>query len=340
MSKNGIRFKLVSALLCASMCAVPFASAQDVQERTIRWGHLLNKDHPLSMGVQKFAELASAKSGGKIKVREFTSSQLGSELQQQSALQGGTQEMMSAATSTLAGIVKEFGILDFPFVFSNEREAELLLDGPFGKKLQDRLTEHGLVGLGFFENGFRNVTNSKRPIARSEDFDGIKIRVMPNPVYLETFKAVKANPIPLAFGELFTAMETRAVDAQENPYSIILSNKYHEVQKYLSVTRHTYNAFIMLVSKKFWDKLSPTEQRILQESAVEARAYQRQVARASSDKALAELKAKGMAVNELSNAEVVRIRQQTKPVTDKFAATYDQALVRDFYAEIEKIRKQ
>jgi tripartite ATP-independent transporter DctP family solute receptor len=332
--------KLLSLLFAGIFCIASSAGAADIQERTIRWGHLLNKDHPLSKGVQKFAELAAAKSGGKLKVKEFTSSQLGNEIQQQSALQGGTQEMMSAATSTLAGIEKDFGILDFPFVFATEKEAEQLLDGPFGKKLMDKLPQHGLIGLGFFENGFRNVTNSKRPITKPEDLDGIKIRVMPNPVYMEAFKAVKANPVPLAFGELFTALETRAVDAQENPYGIILSNKFNEVQKYLSVTNHSYNAFAVIVSKKFWDKLSPTEQRILQESAHEARAYQRQVSRADSEKSLAELRARGMAVNVLPASEIARMRQQVQPVVDKFAASYDPAIVREFYAEIQNIRKK
>jgi TRAP-type transport system periplasmic protein len=326
---------LLAGLLCLAQAA---QAADDIQERTIRWGHLQGTDHPLSFGVHKFAEIVAQKSGGKLKVREFPNSALGSETQEQSALQGGTQEMMSASTTTLAGIVKEFGVLDFSFLFANEAQADALLDGPIGKRLMDRLPEHGLVGLAYWENGFRNVTNSKRPITRPEDLAGLKIRVMQNPVYMETFKAVDANPIPMAFGELFTALETKTVDAQENPYSIILANKFNEVQKYLTVTRHTYNSFIVLVSKKFWDKLSPREQQILQEAAREAGTYERQVSRAASGKALADLKAKGMQVNELSPAELTRMRAQLKPVSDKFAASYDPAFMRDFNAEMARIR--
>src|SRR5499427_6353606 len=313
--------------------------AQDIQERTIRWGHLQPKDHPVSAGANKFAQVVEQKSGGKIKVREFPNSSLGSEIQQQSALQGGTQEMMSASTTTLVGIVKEFGVFDFPFLFANEKQADALLDGPIGKRLLERLPEHGLVGLAYWENGFRNVTNSKRPITRAEDLEGLKIRVMQNPVYLEAFKTVHANPVPMAFGELFTALETKTVDAQENPYSIILGNKFDEVQKYLSITRHSYNAFIILMSKQFWDKLSPTEKRIMQEAAVEARAFEREVSRAESAKALAALKAKGMEVNELSPAEIARMRELLKPVSEKFAATYDPAFMRDFNAEMARVRK-
>jgi tripartite ATP-independent transporter DctP family solute receptor len=342
MIKSAIRrqatlFTLLAAALCAAQAV---HAADDIQDRTIRWGHLQGKDHPLSEGVNKFAQIVEQKSGGKLKVREFPNSALGSEIQQQSALQGGTQEMMSASTTTLAGIVKEMGVLDFSFLFANEAEADALLDGPIGKRLMDRLPEHGLVGLAYWENGFRNVTNSKRPITRPEDLEGLKIRVMPNPVYLETFKAVNANPIPMAFGELFTALETKTVDAQENPFSIILANKFNEVQKYLSVTRHSYNSFIVLMSKKFWDKLSAKEKEILQSAALEAGAYERKVSRASSGKALAELKAKGMQVNELSPAELTRMRAQLKPVADKFAASYDPAFMRDFNAEMERIRKK
>ena len=330
------RFAVFAAVLFAAQAAW----AQDIQERTIRWGHLQPKDHPVSAGTNKFAQLVEQKSGGKIKVREFPNSSLGSELQQQAALQGGTQEMMSASTTTLVGIVKEFGVLDFPFLFSNEREADALLDGPIGQRLLDRLPEHGLVGLSYWENGFRNVTNSKRPITRAEDLEGLKIRVMQNPVYLETFKTVHANPVPMAFGELFTALESKTVDAQENPYSIILGNKFNEVQKYLSITRHSYNAFIVLLSKKTWDSMSQAEKRIMQDAAIEARTYERQVARAAAGKDLETLKARGMQVNELAPGEIARMRDILKPVSEKFASSYDPAFVRDFNAEMERIRRQ
>lgn len=340
MKGRNFHRKSVAVMLAAGLIAAAQAAwSQPIQERTIRWGHLQNKDHPVSAGANKFGQVVEQKTGGKIKFREFPSSSLGSESQQQSALQGGTQEMMSASTTTLVGIVKEFGVLDFPFLFANEREADALLDGPIGKRLLGRLPEHRLVGLAYWENGFRNVTNSKRPITKPEDLAGLKIRVMQNPVYLETFKTVNANPVPMAFGELFTALETKTVDAQENPYSIILGNKFNEVQKYLSITRHSYNAFIVLMSKQFWDKLSPAEQKIMQEAAVEARTYERQVARAAANKDLEELKAKGMQVNELAPAEVARMRELLKPVAEKFAASYDPAFMRDFNAEMDRIRK-
>jgi len=333
--RPGMILTLAAAALFAAQSVV---AAEDIKERTIRWGHLQNKEHPVSIGLNKFAEIVAAKSGGKLKVREFPNSSLGSEIQEQAALQGGTQEMMSASTTTLAGIVKEMGVFDFPFLFANEAEADAMLDGPIGTRLRERLPEHGLIALAYWENGFRYVTNSKRPINRPEDMDGLKIRVMPNPVYMETFKTMKANPVPLPFGELFTAMETKTVDAQENPYPIIAANKFNEVQKYLSNTRHSYNSFIVLFSKKIWDTYSPAEQKILQDAAIEARAYERKVSREMAGKSLADLKAKGMVVNDLSPAELARMREQLKPVAEKFSASYDQAFMRDFNAEMERIR--
>jgi tripartite ATP-independent transporter DctP family solute receptor len=290
------------------------------------------------MGARKFAELVAAKSGGKLQVKEFPASQLGNELQQQSALQGGVQEMTAPAPTSLAGIVKEFGLLDFPFVVSNFQQADALVDGPVGQALLAKLPEKGLVGLTFFDLGFRNVTNSKRPITKAEDLQGIKLRVIPNPVFLETFKAFGANPVPMPFAELYPALETKAVDGQENPFSVILSNKFYEVNKYLSATNHVYAANIILVSKRFWDRLSPTEQKILQDSANEARDYQRKASREVAAKAVGELKSKGMEFNELSPAELGRMRQMVKPIHDKFSAEYDPALVKAFRAELERIQ--
>ena len=329
-------------LLCAavSLCALlgTPASAQ-VQERTIRWGHLNNTDHPVSFGVQKFAEVLAAKSGGKLKIREFPASQLGNELQQQSAVRGGTQEILSASTTSLAGVVKDLGLFDFPFTVSTFEQAEALAQGAFGKAMLEMLPEKELIGLGYWGLGFRNATNSSRSIAKVEDFAGLKLRVIPNPVFLETFKALKANPVPMNFGELYTALENKTVDGQENPYSVILSNKFYEVQKYVSATNHAFTQNILLVSKKFWDRLSPDEQKMMRETAAETRNYQREQTRMQADKALAELKTKGMTFNEIAPAEHARMQQATKPVAERFSADFDQGKVKLFNAELERVRK-
>lgn len=330
-----------TAIAAAAAVIMLFAgpAGAQVQERTIRWGHLNNTDHPVSLGVQKFAEILAAKSGGKLKVREFAASQLGNEMQMQSALRGGTQEMMSASTTSLASVVKDFGLLDFPFLVSTTAQADALVAGPFGKAMIDALPEKDLIGLGYWGLGFRNTTNNVRPIAKVEDFAGLKLRVIPNPVYLETFKAFKANPVPMNFGELYTALENKTVDGQENPYSVILSNKFFEVQKFVSATNHTFTQNILLVSRKFWDKLSPEEQKMIRDSVAETRDYQREQTRLQSDKALAELKAKGMVFNEIAPAEYARMQAATKSIAEKFSAEFDPAKVKLFNEELERIRK-
>ncbi len=330
------RSLLVAALAAAFVLP---AHAQEIQERVIRFGHLNNPDHPVSMGVKKFAELVAAKSGGKLQVKEFPSNQLGTEQQQTSALQGGVQEMQAPATTSLVGIVKDYGVIDFPFTVSNHAQAFALLDGPLGKALLEKLPEKGLVGLAYWDLGFRNVTNSKRPITKPEDLEGLKLRVIPNPVFLDTFKAFGANPVPMSFSELYTALETKTVDGQENPYAVILSNKFYEVQKFLSGTNHVYGTNIILVSKKFWDKLSPAEQKILQDAAIEARDYQRQVSRAAAEKAIVELQAKGMQFNAVAPAEQQRMREIAKPVTEKALATYDPAIQKLYVSEVERVQK-
>jgi len=334
-----VRVQAHALLLAGLVAAAPAINAQEIHERTIRFGHLNNPDHPISAGVKKFAELMAAKSGGKHTVREFPSNQLGNEMQQQSALQGGTQEMTAPAPTSLAGIVKEFGLLDLPFIVANSQQADALTDGPVGKMLFAKLPDKGLVGLAFWDLGFRNVTNNKRPITKPEDLEGIKLRVIPNPVFLETFKTFKANPLPMPFSDLYSALDTRAVDGQENPFAVILSNKFFEVQKFLSTTNHVYTANTILISKKFWDRLSPVEQKLVQDAALEARDYQRKISRDAAQKAIGELRAKGMQVNEVPPAELGRMRQMVRPVHDKFMAEYDPALVKTFRAELERIQK-
>jgi tripartite ATP-independent transporter DctP family solute receptor len=334
--KTALRAIAIGASLAfAAACSF----AQDIQERTIKFGHLNNPDHPTSLGVRKFAEIVAAKTGGKIKVQEFPSSQLGNELQQQSALQGGVQEMLVASTTSLNGIVKEFGLLDFPFLFANAKQADAMVDGPLGKALAAKLPEKGVIILGFFDLGFRNVTNSKHPIMKGSDLEGLKLRVIPNPVFLETFKTFHANPVPMAFAELYGALESKAVDGQENPFAVIASSKFYEVQKYVSGTNHVYATNPVQISKRFWDKLSPVEQKIIQEAAIEAQNWQRTVSREVSSKALSELTAKGMIYNDLPPAELAKMRAAVKPVYDKFSAAYDPAIVTLFKSELERVSK-
>lgn len=332
-------FKLSQvAAVAAALLLGSAANAQTIEERTIRIGHPVNADHPISFGVKKFSDLVAARSGGKLKVREFPALQLGNEMQQLSALAGGVQEMFAPGTPPIAGMVKDFALLDLPFLVDTPEQADALLDGPFGQALLAKLPEKGLVGLAFWENGFRHVTNSKRPIKRLEDLEGLKIRVQQNPVFIETFKALKTNPVPMSFAELYGALESKALDAQENPYLITRSAKLNETQKYLSSTSHAYGVIAVLVSKKFWDKLSSDEQKILRSAAIEARDYERQVSRAQAKRAVDELTAGGMQFTPVPAAELARMRQATQGVVDRVLQTYDPAMVQLLRTELARVK--
>jgi TRAP-type transport system periplasmic protein len=315
------------------------SAATGIKERTIKAGIGLNEDTPEAAGLKKFAELINQKSGGKIKVQNFFSAQLGDDQKMTEALKSGTQEITIPSTSPLVGTVKEFGIFDFPFVFNTPEEADAVLDGPVGQKVLDKLPAHGLVGLAYWENGFRNLTNSKHPVEKAEDFKGLKIRTMQNKVHLEAFSALGANPSPMAFSEVFSALESKTVDGQENPLSTIESSKYNEVQPYLSLTNHVYTPFVFLVGKKFWDQLSDEEKKIFKDAAVEAGKFQRQANRDAQVKSLENLKSKGMKVNEVSKEEKAKMAEAVKPTVDKFAKDFGEDLVKQMYDEIKKVRK-
>lgn len=314
--------------------------ASDIKERIIKAGIGLNEDHPQGQGLKKFKEIVESKSGGKLKVQPYFSAQLGDDQKMTEALKGGLQEITIPSTSPMVGMVKEYGIFDFPFIFNDGKEADKVLDGPLGQKLLEKLPQHGLIGLTYWENGFRNLTNSKRPVATLEDFKGLKIRTMQNSVHLDAFKALGANPTPMVFSEVFTALESKTVDGQENPLATILSNKFYEVQPYLSMTNHVYTPFVFLVSKKFWDQLSDTEKKILKDAAVEAGKYQRELNREANKKAQDTLKEKGMKVNEIPAAEKAKIQEAIKPVIDKYAEQFGKDLVKELFDEVKKAREQ
>jgi len=314
------------------------ALAQDIKPRLIRFGYGLNEQSNQGRAAKVFAEAVEKASGGKMKVRTIGAAALGPDVQMQNSLIGGAQEMMVGSTATLVGITKEMALWDTPFLISNAKEADALLDGPVGDKIRNKLQDKGLVGLAYWENGFRNLTNSKRAINKVEDLEGIKLRVMQNNVFLNSFKTLGANAVPMAFSELFSALETNTVDGQENPFNTILSSKFYEVQKYVTVTNHVYSPWIVLVSKKWWDQLSKDEQKILSDAAKLSRDFERKDTREEAAKAVADLKAKGMQINELSPSESARMRDKLTRVYASIGADIGMDLWNEAQAELVKIR--
>ncbi|MDA7414932.1 TRAP transporter substrate-binding protein [Xenophilus arseniciresistens] len=326
-----------TAAVAGSGLALGLPAFAQFADRTIKFTNGVNEDHPVGVGVKKMQEILGAKSGGKMKISAFWGGSAGGDLQATQALRAGTQEMVCTSSSPLVGIVKELGVFDLPFLFNSEKEADAVLDGPAGEYFNKKLEAAGLVNLAYWENGFRNLTNSKRPINKVEDFEGVKVRVMQNNIFLDSFKTLGTNAVPMAFGEVFTALETRTIDGQENPFVTIETSKFFEVQKYLSVTRHAYTPFLVLYSKKLWDGLKPEEQALLREAAKEGQKVQRQANRDLNAKSLETLK-KSLQVNEISAAEQKRMLDKVKPVYDKNVPTIGAEAVKVVTDELKKVR--
>jgi tripartite ATP-independent transporter DctP family solute receptor len=307
-------------------------------ERTIKFTNGVNEDHPVGVGVKKMQEILGAKSGGRLKINAFWGGSAGGDLPATQALRGGTPERVCTSSSPLVGIVKELGVFDLPFLFANEREADAVLDGPAGAFFTRKLDEAGLVNLAYWENGFRNLTNSRRPVTKVEDFSGVKVRVMQNNIFLDTFRTLGSNAVPMAFGEVFTALETRTIDGQENPFVTIETSKFNEVQRFLSVTNHAYTPFLVLYSKRLWERLSPQEQALLREAAIEGQKVQRAANRALNAKSLASLRAKGMQINEISAAEQDRIRARVAPVYEKHKESIGAEAITLVQNELKRVR--
>lgn len=318
--------------------ALSASAAGDFKTRNIRLSNGLAQDHPVGAGVKVFNQCLQDKSGGKMKITAYWSSSLGDDLQATQALRSGTQEAVITSSSPLVGLVPALGVFDLPFLFSNEKEADAVMDGEFGKFINEKLDAAGVINLAYWENGFRNLSNSKHPVSKWEDFGDLKLRVMQNNIFLDTFRTMGANATPMAFGEIFSALETRAIDGQENPFVTIDTSKFFEVQKFISVTNHAYTPFLVLFSKPIWNRYSDDEKAALRECAVQGGQEERRVIRAMNGESLAKIKQAGLQVNEVSAEEQQRMREKVQPVYEKHKATIGADVVERVQKELADLR--
>jgi tripartite ATP-independent transporter DctP family solute receptor len=322
----------------AAIASVALCSNLALAEIKAKVGHAMPETHPQAVAINKFAELAGTYTKGNVKIQAYHSAVLGSDEKQLQAVQAGTQEFYIGTLAPLSTRVKEVQVWDLPFMFQNEREVYAVLDGASSKKIFDKIEPAGLVGLTWTGMGFRNLSNSKRSVTKLEDVSGLKIRVMANPVALDTWKAIGANAVPMAFAEVFPALEIKALDGQENPLVHMYSNKMQEVQKFISVTNHVYTPVALVASKKFWDTLTPADKAGVQKAAVEAGLLQRKLLDEGDKEVVTKFKDAGVTLNTVSAAELARIQDKVKPVVAKFSPIIGEEFVKDFYAEIDKAR--
>ncbi|HBO37293.1 MAG TPA: hypothetical protein DD638_01385 [Pasteurellaceae bacterium] len=265
--------KIFAALTAGLSLLVGSAHA----EMSFRFGYEAPRSDTQHIAAKKFNELLQEKTGGEIKLSLFPDSTLGNAQTMISAVRGGTVDMEMSSSSNFTGLVPQLNVIDIPFIFQNREHAYAVLDGDIGQELLQKLEEQGMKGLAFWEVGFRAFTNSKHPVTKPEDIRGLKVRTNQNPMYIQAFTIFGANPVPMPLAELYTALETKAVDAQEHPIGIVWSSKLYEVQKHFSFTNHGYTPLLVVMNKAKFDALSPQLQKALVESAQEAGKYQRQL---------------------------------------------------------------
>jgi TRAP transporter solute receptor, dctP family len=315
------------------------ASSSALAAVTGKVGHAMPEEHPQAVAMNKFAELAAKYTNNNVKLKVFHSSVLGSDEKMLQAVQAGTQEFYIGTLAPFSAKVKEVQVWDLPFLFANTKQVYTVLDGAASKKIFTKLEPIGVHGLMWTGMGFRNLSNSKHPVTKLEDIAGLKLRVMANPVAMETWKTLGANAVPMAFAEVFTALEIKAIDGQENPLVHMYTNKMQEVQKYISLTNHVYTPVALIASKKFWDKLSAADKEGVQKAAEEAKILQRQLLDQGDKDVIEKFRKVGVQVDEVSAAELAKIQEKVKPVITKFTPQIGEEFLKEFQAEIAAVAK-
>jgi TRAP-type transport system periplasmic protein len=326
---------LCAILNCAYGQNTPAVTAANpTNTRYMRFGIGLGEDHPQGLAVKRFAQIVADKTQGRIKIELFAGGKLGNDQSMTDALREGKLEMTAPDTSSLVRFTKGFGVINFPFLLSSETDADQLLDSSFGKELLATLTAHNLIGLGYWENGFRNLTNSRAPVTRKADFIDLKVRVMPNAMFSDTFESLGSLPLKLPFPEVYANLKDKKVQAQENPLITIYSSKFYEVQKHLTLSRHAYSAWVLMVGKPVWDSLSASDKKIFEVAALESTQYERELIRSKNAQMVEELKKLGMKVTEIDRNDLPIIRLTTRKVIDKYAKEFGEDWTKKLYIQM------
>ncbi|RLC74643.1 MAG: transporter [Chloroflexi bacterium] len=303
---------------------------------TIRFGWCTSAGptDPYAIAARQFKKALDEFAPGQFDVQLFPNRQLGDEKEMLEGLSFGTIDMAVITNSPISRIAPPFQINDMPFIYASEEQAYKVLDGPIGQELLKTLEKKNIIGLAFAEGGFRQMINNVRPIYLPKDVAGIKWRVMPNPVYIEMFRALGGNAVPMPWGEVFTAVQQGTVDGLEIPIAVIYNNGYYEVCKYLSLTNHTYSALGILISKRTYNKLTPEQREAVRKAARKAAQEERRMNRENVAKLIDKLKAKGMKVNQVKDFSA--FRKKVKPVYDKFRSSIGEKLFERVLAEVSR----
>ncbi|MFM7024805.1 MAG: TRAP transporter substrate-binding protein [Limnohabitans sp.] len=304
-----------TVLATAMLAATGLASAQAVK---LTLGHGAAPGNPRHEAAVKMAEVAKSKSNGRIEIQVAPSAQLGDDAAMVTALRTGALDLSANSQGAVANAVPEYAAFGMPFLFSSLEQVWKMLDGPLGKELADKSAEKGMVVLGYWDNGIRHMSNSKRALSKPEDLKGLKMRTPPDAVTVDIMQSLGAEAQQIKFAEPYVALPQGVVAGQENPLMNIHASKLYEVNKFISLTGHKYEMTPLLMSKRSWDRLSDADKKVLQEAALEATQLQRKLSKESDDKLIADLKAKGVQINTVDKAPFAKA---TSSVDDKWLAT-------------------
>ncbi|SDB37186.1 tripartite ATP-independent transporter solute receptor, DctP family [Desulfonatronum thiosulfatophilum] len=326
MTRMVLAFVFCAVLLGGNLWLGMVPAAQAAQKMNIRLAHVVNEQDGFHIAALKFKEIVEERTGGNVTVALFPNAQLGDERTLLEGMQMGIVDMGVITNGPVANFVEEIAVFELPFLFPNPEAAYKVLDGPIGRELLNNLERVNLKGLAYAERGFRNLTNSVRPVNSPEDIVGLKIRVMENPVYIDTFTTLGANAVPMAWTEALTAMRQKTIDGQENPVNVIHSFKLFEQQSHLSMTRHTYAPAIFVMGLAKWRSLGPDYQEIFLEAAQQAAEHGRHVNAEMEAGQLEELREAGMEI--IMEPDVAAFREKVKPVHAKYGEKFGAYLQR------------
>lgn len=300
------------------------AGSAPVKKIVLKAGDSSPEAHPYNLGLKVFKDMVEKETKGAIEVQIFANSSLGAERALIEGMQMGSVDIALSSTGPIGQFVPQMNVVDLPFLFRDNAHAYKVLDGPIGADLFKQFEAKGFIGLAYWENGFRNVTNNKREIKLPEDLKGLKIRTMENKVHMAAFKVMGADPSPMAMSEVFTALQNKTIDGQENPIPIIFTNHMEEVQKYVSLTGHFYSPAPLMISKMSWDKLSKEQQEIIKKAAIVGRDFERGEIQKQEAEQLVTLKAKGMIVTQVDKS---KFQEATMPVYKQFEPDFTKELI-------------
>lgn len=319
--------------LSLALASTAFASDfTDMDPVTLRLAHVVNEQDGFHIAAVKFQDLVAERTEGAVSIELYPNASLGDERTLLEGMQIGTVDMGVITNGPVANFVEEMAVFELPFLFPSPQAAYDVLDGPIGKELLNKLSDVNLKGLAYAERGFRNLTNSERAVNKPEDMDGLRIRVMENPVYVDTFRALGANAIPMAWTEALTAMQQGTIDGQENPVNVVHSFKLNETQNHMTLSRHTYAPAIFVMGMPAWNKLPEAAQDVLAQAAQEAAEHERKVNAEMASKQLAELSEAGMQIND--NPDIAAFQSAVAPVYEKYGKQFG-----DYLPRIQKALK-